>query len=101
MFKSRSRPDTRLFREKLIGIVCLLLIAFCATVQVVHTHGLSADPHPDCALCLVAHASVTVSVPIVLPAPPEQRTEMQTVRAEVPRDTFVFSFYSRPPPASC
>jgi hypothetical protein len=68
---------------------------------VVHTHGMSTDPHPDCALCLVAHAGVASAAPFVLPAPPEQKTEIQTFRAEDPRESFVFSYYCRPPPFSC
>ncbi len=99
MFESRSKPGLRLFRDRILGIVCLLLIALCATIQVVHTHGLTTDPHPDCALCLVAHAAVTASAHFVLPAPPEQITEVQVVRTESPRESFVFTFYCRPPPA--
>lgn len=99
MFESLSKPGSRLFRDKVLGIVCLLLIGFFATVQVIHTHGTTPDPHPDCALCLVAHAGVTVAAHFVLPAPREQRTEVEVFRSENRHEIFVLTFYSRPPPA--
>jgi hypothetical protein len=60
----------------------MLLIAFSATVHVVHTHGTDASPHPDCALCMVAHPRVAPAPPVVLPVAQEQITEVETLLEE-------------------
>jgi hypothetical protein len=48
---------------------------------------------------MVAHAGVAVAALFVLPTLQVQIVEIEVAPSEHPRDTFVFSFYCRPPPA--
>jgi hypothetical protein len=98
MAASQSKSRAWGLRERTLGIFCVLLIAFCATVQVVHAHP-AGTPHSDCALCVVAHSGVAPSAPIILPVVQVHAVEVEPLRTESPRESFVFSFYSRPPPA--
>lgn len=77
----------------------MLLLAFWATVQVAHVHDAVDTSHSGCSLCLVVHASIAPLPPIAVPAPVEHTATIELPCTEVPRDSFVFTFYSRPPPA--
>lgn len=99
MFKLHLTSRSRSTSSLVLGILCVLLMAFTATIQVVHAHDLDAGPHPECSLCVVAHASISPSAPIELPAVIEHVEEIQVESTQSPCDSFVFSFYSRPPPA--
>lgn len=99
MFESRSKPGKGLLRERILAIVCLLLVAFFATVELVHAHGPTADSRADCALCVVAHASVINSAHFVIAAPKQERGEVCVMQAEIPRVFFIDSYDCRPPPA--
>jgi hypothetical protein len=82
-----------------LGIICALLVLFTATIQVVHHHETIGASHSDCALCLVAHTSIAPYAPVVIPVPAERTEEVEIPARLIPRNTFVFLFYSRPPPA--
>jgi hypothetical protein len=99
MLKWQSKTRSRKLLRVLLGTFCVLLIAFSATVRVVHTHDLAGNSHPDCALCLVAHSGVTAFAYFVLPAPQQWITPVEMSPAENPRESCVLSFYCRPPPA--
>jgi len=89
----------RSFRGLLLGVVCALLVVYSATVQVAHTHGAISASHGDCALCLMVHAGITPHAPAIAPVPIEQVDEIEISANLAPRISFVFFFYSRPPPA--
>lgn len=93
-----SRAGCR--RRFLFGILCALLITLSATVQVVHAHDLDASSHPECSLCVISHASISPAAPVALPVVVEYSEQVQVVPPDTPRETFVFSFFSRPPPAA-
>jgi len=99
MFKLQTQSRSRESRLPLIGILCVLLIAFSATVQIAHSHDLKGTPHADCSLCAVAHAGAAPAILVALPEIVEETIELEIVHPAAPCDCFVFSFYSRPPPA--
>lgn len=98
MMYPESTARSRKLLEVFLGIFCVLLIAFCITIQVVHTHDLAGNPHVDCALCLVAHLSVTFLAQLVLPTPQQLAVKAEVSHADSPRDSYVCFFYCRPPP---
>ena len=92
-------------RRKLKGlpaatVVCLVLLALLAVVQVAHVHPLESDAD-HCPLCIVMHsaapvavaAAVVVLVKIGAPAP------VFAVRAAV--RPWHPKLFTRPPPAGC
>jgi len=97
----RQSTTTRLygFRGIVLAVVCALLVAFSATIQVAHAHELSGPAHSDCSLCMIAHAGIVPHAPEVIPAPVEHAAGVEILPAETPRDCFIFGFYTRPPPA--
>jgi hypothetical protein len=99
MQNAQSKSRSRQIRGVILAIFCVFLIAFSATTQVLHHHGLSNDPHPDCAACVASHAGIFFSAPFELPPTAEYVEAVEADRVEHPRSSFVFSFYSRPPPA--
>jgi hypothetical protein len=99
MFRSRSQSGGLGHRELLLGVLCVLLVAFGATVLVAHAHDPAGTPHADCSLCMLAHAGIAPQAPAVVAPAIEHTSEVEIPRLESPRDTFVFSFYGRPPPA--
>jgi len=90
---------SRFLRGPLLAVFCAILVTFTATIQIVHAHDLDPGPHPECSLCAISHATISPAAPIELPAVKERVEELRIEATEVPRDLFVFSFYSRPPPA--
>ena len=98
MIQWQSKARSRKLFEVLLGTFCVLLIAFCTTAQVLHTHDLAGNPHADCALCLVAHSGVKAFAPVVLPAPQQRIIKVEIRRADSPRESCVLFFYCRPPP---
>lgn len=81
-------------------VVCLVLMALLAVVQVAHTHPLESDAD-HCPLCIVMHsaapavvaAAVVVLVKIETHAPVYEALEV--VRHWHPK------LFTRPPPAGC
>lgn len=97
------RPQTpfrsRNTRGLILGILCALLVVYASTVQAVHNHDGIGASHGDCALCLVVHAGVAPHAPVIAPVPAQRTEEIEIAAKQAPRNSFVFSFYSRPPPA--
>ena len=83
-----------------VTVVCLVLMALLAAVQVAHMHSLESDAD-HCPLCIVMHtavpvvvaAAVVVLVKIEAHAPVYEALEV--VRHWHPK------LFTRPPPASC
>jgi hypothetical protein len=82
-------------------VVCLVLLALLAVVQVAHAHPLDSDAD-HCPLCIVLHAAAPVAVPaaviIILvqvgsPAPVIETRAI--IRAWHP------TLFTRPPPVTC
>ena len=99
MFRSQTKFGARSFRGLLLGVVCALLVVYSATVQVAHTHQAIGASHSECALCLMVHAGIVPHAPAIVPVPIERVDAVEIPANLAPRTSFVFSFYSRPPPA--
>ena len=99
MFESRAQSRHRGRRGLLLGIICVALLGFFATVQVAHFHDSVGASHSDCSLCVIVHAGIVPHAPVVVPAPVEHKTRVEILPTETPWESFVFSFYTRPPPA--
>jgi hypothetical protein len=99
MSQSQTTSRLRSLRGLLLGVVCALLVVYSATVQVAHTHEAIGASHSDCALCLVVHAGIAPDAPAIAPVPTEHLDEIEIPANLAARTSFVFSFYSRPPPA--
>jgi hypothetical protein len=100
MTAERSSIRARNLPRTIVGVVCLLLILFGAAAQATHTHGLNSDPHPDCSICMVAHAGFSPPAPFVLPRVPERATRVILLPETSPLETPDVPFYSRPPPSA-
>jgi hypothetical protein len=100
MQNAQTQSRSRKLRGVILAIFCVFLIAFSATTQVLHNHGLTNDPHPDCAACVASHAGLFLAAPFELPEAAEHAETIEVDRPENPLSSFVFSFYSRPPPAA-
>jgi hypothetical protein len=90
----------RLPRWAVTAVVCLVLIAFVAVMQVPHLHATQSDAD-HCPLCVVMHstAPVTAPAPAVVLVPvgiPELKVEPLTVTQRPESSLFI-----RPPPAGC
>jgi hypothetical protein len=97
----RSRNlRTRHLLWVVLGFLCCALITLGGIVQVVHTHADGQSVQSDCALCHTAHLVVQPAVPYLLPhsvfVAARVSTALQPRRA---RFLFVFSLFTRPPPA--
>ncbi len=100
MTAERSAIRARSLPRTIVGVVCVLLILFGAAAHVTHTHGLSSDPHPDCSLCMVAHAAASPPAPFVLPQVTEHVTSVVLLPETAPLEEPEVPFYSRPPPTA-
>jgi hypothetical protein len=98
MSASQCKSRSRGLRGSILGVICILLITFNTTIQAIHTHDVSGNAHPDCSLCMVAHAGVASSAPVVAPIVFAQVDKVEVSPAEHPRYFAVLFFYSRPPP---
>lgn len=99
MLMSQCKWRPRGLRDCVLGIICILLITFSTTIQAVHIHDVGGNAHPDCSLCLVAHAGVSSSAPVVALVVFAPVDQVEVLPVERPRESFGFFFYSRPPPA--
>lgn len=99
MIQSRTPTRFHAFRSLVFGIVCVLLVAFSASIQVAHAHDALGGSHSDCSLCLIAHAGITPHTPAVIPLPVKHAAAIEVLRTDAPRQLFVFSYFTRPPPA--
>lgn len=99
MLRLQSQTRVRARRRLFLGILCAALMAFSTTVQIVHNHGRAGTAQPGCSLCVVAHAGVSPSAPPAFSAIVWRAIDAAAPFVERPCKSFVFSFYSRPPPA--
>ena len=100
MRKFLLNRETRLNWRLLLGVMCVALVVFAATIQVEHFHQPSQLSHGDCALCLSAHLTVAPAIAHVLIAPVITQVEQVTSAHPTRRFRFVaFSLSNRPPPA--
>ena len=100
--QSQPRP-VRPLKPRVFGatmLVCLVLLALLAVVQVAHSHPLGSDAD-RCSLCIVMHSAAPVAllaaaVVLVKLGGPEPVFEVRTaVRYWHPK------LFTRPPPAGC
>jgi hypothetical protein len=84
----------------MLGFLCCALITLGGIAQLVHTHADGIAVHSDCALC---HTASQVSQPAVAYAVlctwlvvTRVSTEPRPIRTQA---YFVFSLFTRPPPA--
>jgi len=81
-------------------ILCLVLLALLAFVQVAHTHPLETDAD-HCPLCIVLHtvvpvaATAAVIILVQVGAPAPVSVELPALRPWSP------SLFTRPPPFAC
>ena len=81
-------------------ILCLVLLALLAVVQVAHTHSLETDAD-HCPLCIVLHnitpiaVTTAVIILVTLGAPAPLSDERPAFRSWSP------SLFTRPPPCAC
>ena len=84
-----------------LAFFCCALITLGGIVQAGHTHSDGQAVQSDCALCHVAHLVVQPSVPQSLPRAVQivarVSTALQAIRVQ---SFFVFSLFTRPPPAT-
>jgi hypothetical protein len=81
-------------------VVCLVLLALLAVVQVAHVHPLMSDAD-HCPLCIVMHtvapvsvaAAVIILVQVGMPAP--------VLEARASIRPWSPTLFTRPPPSSC
>ena len=92
---SRSKP--RGFA--VATVVCLVLLALLAVVQVAHTHPLNSDAD-QCPLCIVMHAvaPVTVAAAVITLVQVGRPTPVFETRAVI--RTWHPTLFTRPPPIS-
>jgi hypothetical protein len=84
----------------MLGLFCCALITLGGIAQVVHTHADGHAVHSDCALCHTANQviqpAVAHSLPCIVMVVARVSTAPRPVRTQF---YFVFSLFTRPPPA--
>jgi hypothetical protein len=61
MGRSLLNPQKNSGRRRILGLVCVLLVLFAASAELIHEHT-SGTIHPDCSLCVTAHSAVQTTV---------------------------------------
>ena len=97
----RTGPYSKRSALRVATVVCLVLLALLAVIQVTHVHASDSDAD-HCTLCVVMHSVVPLVVMLVTvvlarigtPAP-----ELLEVRAVV--RYWHPTLFTRPPPAGC
>jgi hypothetical protein len=86
----------------LLALLCILLVAVGATVQVAHTHADGTANHADCSLCVAAHAGMqAAAAPTAAPTVAAVFTAVEPAPATAPSSAvYTFALFTRPPPAS-
>lgn len=99
--RSRGGSNSKQTALRLATVVCLVLLAFLAVVQVMHVHAADSDSD-HCTLCVAMHSVVPlvimlVTVVLVRIATPAPRfLEVRAIARYWHPTLFI-----RPPPASC
>jgi hypothetical protein len=91
--------DPRRKRELFLGFLCIALVIVAGLVQVAHCHVAGTVSHPECALCVTAHATASPFAPVTLPTVPKPaaRIEIELALAG-PLNLLSSCFRIRPPP---
>lgn len=94
--RTEGRSGPRAFA--MVAVVCMVLLALVAVVQVAHTHqGVSDADH--CPLCIVMHAAVPVVVAAALIALVQLATTPPVFEVTRPaRHYWHAQLFTRPPP---
>ncbi len=85
----------------LLAWICVLLVIFCGSLQLIHTHPNGTAFHADCALCAAAHVTAQV-IQSPAPAPPVAviaRPESAAMSV-APAALSAFALFTRPPPVA-
>jgi hypothetical protein len=94
-----SRPHSQFSWLKLLGILCIALVAISGVVQAAHTHP-AGQPEHDCAICVSAHQAVQiVAVPLLTVFVEPVAFLAAECFTRPPANRFSFKLFSRPPPA--
>jgi hypothetical protein len=98
---ARTNPLSRRSALKVATVVCLILLALLAVIQVAHVHASDSDAD-HCTLCMVMHSVVPLVVMLVT---------VVLVRIGTPAPVVVEvraisrfwhpTLFTRPPPADC
>ncbi|HEX3571419.1 MAG TPA: hypothetical protein VHU44_11395 [Acidobacteriaceae bacterium] len=83
-----------------VAVLCITLLLFGGMLSVTHSHAANGGSHPDCGLCLVAHAAIHTGAP----APEISVVQVFTPVEASPKSPDLPSvslqpLFSRPPPA--
>src|ERR1700722_11104565 len=101
MLSLKRTSEPRRNRELYLALVCALLVFFAGVIQLTHSHGADTLSHPDCALCVSAHSSVSPAAPVQLPAALTHIARIERVATTAaPRSLFTYSHRIRPPPVA-
>jgi hypothetical protein len=99
VLRLKLKPRLQNRRALLFGLLCIALVFIGGTIQVAHTHSFENLAHPDCAVCVVAHAGISPTVLVTLPAPQHYTTAIEIEPSTSgPRSFFTLTHHIRPPP---
>ena len=99
VLRLKSKPRLQNRRALLFGVLCIALVFISGTIQVAHSHSFENLAHPDCAVCVVAHAGISPAALVTLPAPQYYIRAIEIEpSAGVPRSFFTLTLHIRPPP---
>jgi hypothetical protein len=99
VLRLKSKPRLQNRRALLFGVLCIALVFISGTIQVAHSHSFENLAHPDCAVCVVAHAGISPAALVTLPAPQYYIRAIEIEPwAGVPRSFFTLTLHIRPPP---
>jgi len=94
----RFRPQFH--RTVLFVLLCIALLLFAVTIQVVHTHP-DGTFHRGCSLCVAAHAAIAIIVSVALILLLQGAVRLFAQRQRTTSCFLIaFAFFIRPPPAS-
>jgi AhpD family alkylhydroperoxidase len=83
-----------------VAVVCVVLLAILAVVQVAHTHqGVSDADH--CPLCIVMHTAAPVVAAALLVALVQVATAAPVLKVSRVTRHWHPQLFTRPPPTSC
>lgn len=81
-------------------MLCLLLMALLAVVQVAHTHPLETDAD-HCPLCIVMHSAAPVAAAAVAVVLVQMENQAPVFEARAAVRHWHPKLFTRPPPADC
>ena len=98
LYRRDARPQSL---RILLALLCVLLVVFIGSAQLLHMHAGAENSDPGCSLCAVAHLAALATPALINPV------AASLVQAIVAPETGLapprfpsFSYDSRPPPVS-